>query len=45
MVLLTDGCVNNDREICFMVRDICKNARILTFGIGFYCNWFFLKVQ
>lgn len=46
VVLLTDGCVANEREICkmpaFSKGDL--NTRILTFGIGSFCNWYFLKM-
>lgn len=44
VVLLTDGCVENERKICAMAKDEVKNCRVLTFGIGSYCNWFFLKM-
>lgn len=44
VVLLTDGCVPNEREICQEVSKRCKRTRILTYGIGFYCNWYFLKM-
>lgn len=45
IVLLTDGCVSNEREICrqtFIHRN--NSIRILTLGIGTLCNWFFLKM-
>jgi hypothetical protein len=45
-VLLTDGCVANEREICAPLtskESLLGNSRILTFGIGAYCNWYFLK--
>ncbi|ETO29251.1 hypothetical protein RFI_07874 [Reticulomyxa filosa] len=45
IVLVTDGAVQNEKEIC---NDILEKqhlrTRILTLGIGSYCNWFFLKV-
>lgn len=44
VVLLTDGCVANEREICMYAKGKCKNTRLLTLGIGSYCNWFFLKM-
>eukprot|EP00462_Mataza_sp_D1_P020559 CAMPEP_0175130936 /NCGR_PEP_ID=MMETSP0087-20121206/6267_1 /TAXON_ID=136419 /ORGANISM="Unknown Unknown, Strain D1" /LENGTH=669 /DNA_ID=CAMNT_0016413177 /DNA_START=95 /DNA_END=2105 /DNA_ORIENTATION=- len=44
VVLLTDGCVRDEREICKMVEETCAAVRILTFGIGSYCNMFFLKM-
>jgi hypothetical protein len=43
-VLLTDGCVANEREICHYANGAATRTRILTFGIGIYCNWFFLKL-
>lgn len=44
VVLLTDGCVANERVICRSAQDLVKNTRILTLGVGSYCNWFFLKM-
>jgi len=45
IVLITDGAVANERDIC---RDIEQQkslrTRFLTLGIGSYCNWFFLKM-
>jgi len=32
------------REICKGIRKILGRVRVLTFGIGKYCNWEFLKV-
>ena len=43
VVLLTDGCVANEREICHIAANSVANTRILTFGIGSLANWFFLK--
>ena len=50
LVLITDGAVHNEREICEKVdsRRTKKSGlrtRVLTLGIGSYCNWFFLKVM
>jgi hypothetical protein len=42
--LLTDGAVENDREICRMAVQAAGNTRILTFGIGTFCNWYFLQM-
>lgn len=42
--LITDGCVSNEREIIKEVKVRCKNVRLFTFGIGLYCNWYFLKM-
>jgi len=44
VVLLTDGAVNNEREICRRVGSTAENVRVLTFGIGNHCNWYFLKM-
>jgi hypothetical protein len=43
-VLLTDGCVANEREICTSAQSSVRRTRILTFGIGPFANWFFLKM-
>ena len=32
------------RTICRTAANNCKNTRVLTFGIGTYCNWYFLKM-
>ena len=43
--LITDGSVKNERNICNVVQKrLPKNTRLLTFGIGGFCNVFFLKV-
>ncbi|KAL9235503.1 hypothetical protein vseg_010256 [Gypsophila vaccaria] len=48
--LLTDGAVQNEREICNVVRNYCSSKegssspRISTFGIGSYCNHYFLRM-
>lgn len=44
--LLTDGAVANERDICHMAanKSIAGSARVLTFGIGMYCNWYFLRM-
>jgi hypothetical protein len=42
--LITDGCVQEEREIVKEVSKIAGDVRIITLGIGSYSNWFFLKV-
>ncbi|KAL3737399.1 hypothetical protein ACJRO7_026203 [Eucalyptus globulus] len=47
--LVTDGAVENEREICNKVKDHCSSGlpicpRICTFGIGAYCNNYFLQM-
>merc|ERR1712154_575416 len=45
IVLITDGAVHNEREICEKVEQNKKmRTRFLCLGIGSYCNWFFLKM-
>eukprot|EP01006_Ploeotia_vitrea_P038491 TRINITY_DN66241_c11_g1_i3.p1 TRINITY_DN66241_c11_g1~~TRINITY_DN66241_c11_g1_i3.p1 ORF type:complete len:629 (+),score=275.17 TRINITY_DN66241_c11_g1_i3:638-2524(+) len=44
VVLLTDGCVDNERDICNAAMQKAGDTRVLTFGIGKYCNWFFLRM-
>lgn len=44
VVLLTDGCVQGEATLCGEVDKRVKQTRILTFGIGSYCNWYFLKM-
>ncbi len=39
------SCLHVHSEICRFANAYCKNTRILTFGIGSFCNWFFLKVR
>eukprot|EP00456_Euglypha_rotunda_P021248 TRINITY_DN1829_c0_g1_i2.p1 TRINITY_DN1829_c0_g1~~TRINITY_DN1829_c0_g1_i2.p1 ORF type:complete len:319 (+),score=40.06 TRINITY_DN1829_c0_g1_i2:78-1034(+) len=41
--LLTDGAVKNERDICKWAKTSAGHVRLLTFGIGSYCNWYFLK--
>ncbi|KAI9102876.1 hypothetical protein K1719_023315 [Acacia pycnantha] len=48
--LVTDGAVENEREVCNFVKSyvtsrqsICT-PRICTFGIGLYCNHYFLQM-
>jgi len=44
IVLITDGAVHNEREICEKLeRDKKMRTRFLTLGIGSFCNWYFLK--
>eukprot|EP00497_Spongosphaera_streptacantha_P004234 TRINITY_DN5088_c0_g1_i1.p1 TRINITY_DN5088_c0_g1~~TRINITY_DN5088_c0_g1_i1.p1 ORF type:complete len:188 (-),score=41.54 TRINITY_DN5088_c0_g1_i1:3-566(-) len=44
VVLITDGAVHNERKIVLDARQNAEGARVLTFGIGSYCNWYFLKM-
>jgi len=48
VILVTDGAVRDEREI---VQDVVNKreqekseVRVLTFGIGQHCNWYFLKM-
>ncbi|KAE9605826.1 putative von Willebrand factor, type A [Lupinus albus] len=48
--LVTDGAVNDEREICNFVKNYVTSAqsirtpRLCTFGIGLYCNHYFLQM-
>ncbi|ONK65383.1 uncharacterized protein A4U43_C07F36540 [Asparagus officinalis] len=47
--LVTDGSVEGERDICCAMRDYVTNKgpmapRICTFGIGTYCNHYFLQM-
>ncbi|KAK7265454.1 hypothetical protein RJT34_33074 [Clitoria ternatea] len=47
--LVTDGTVEDERQICAMVKNHMTNGesicpRIYTFGIGSFCNHYFLKM-
>ncbi|XP_062087837.1 uncharacterized protein LOC133794562 isoform X2 [Humulus lupulus] len=47
--LITDGSVEDEREICSIVKGYVTNGdsvcpRICTFGIGLYCNHYFLQM-
>lgn len=45
IVLITDGAVHNEKEICERIEQNKKmRTRFLCLGIGSYCNWFFLKM-
>jgi len=44
VVLVTDGAVSNEHEIVFNTERQSQDIRVLTFGIGRYCNWYFLKM-
>jgi len=44
VILLTDGCVDKEREICRDAQDGRGDIRVLTFGIGRYCNQLFLNM-
>ncbi|KAI4355416.1 hypothetical protein L6164_004192 [Bauhinia variegata] len=46
--LITDGAVENEREICnfvksYVTQSVCT-PRLCTFGIGLYCNHYFLQM-
>ncbi|ETO24317.1 hypothetical protein RFI_12843 [Reticulomyxa filosa] len=45
IMLITDGAVHNEKEICNEIKQKQIRTRFLTLGIGSYCNWFFLKVE
>ncbi|CAA7052474.1 unnamed protein product [Microthlaspi erraticum] len=48
--LVTDGSVENEREICIAMKECCSrndtsiSPRISTFGIGSFCNQYFLQM-
>ncbi|KAG6549238.1 hypothetical protein Mapa_009224 [Marchantia paleacea] len=47
--LITDGAVNDERGICRLMQNALSQGgsaapRISTFGIGHYCNFYFLKM-
>ncbi|KAL2462377.1 inter-alpha-trypsin inhibitor heavy chain-related [Forsythia ovata] len=47
--LITDGTVEDEKDICHamkshLMREGLTNPRICTFGIGSYCNHYFLKM-
>ncbi|CAD5317012.1 unnamed protein product [Arabidopsis thaliana] len=48
--LVTDGSVENEREICHAMKESCSrngksiSPRISTFGIGSFCNHYFLQM-
>lgn len=44
VVLVTDGAVSNEHEIVLSTEKQSQDIRVLTFGIGRYCNWYFLKM-
>jgi hypothetical protein len=44
VVLVTDGAVAGERIICKMAMEQARDTRILTVGIGKFCNWYFLKM-
>ncbi|KAI4329070.1 hypothetical protein L6164_021372 [Bauhinia variegata] len=50
MFLVTDGAVENEREICNFVKNYVTSGqsvfapRLSTFGIGLYCNHYFLQM-
>jgi hypothetical protein len=43
-VLITDGTVTDERAMCNMAAEYADDVRILTFGIGSFCNGFFLRM-
>ncbi|KAF6146751.1 hypothetical protein GIB67_009037 [Kingdonia uniflora] len=47
--LITDGSVEDERQVCGIVKDHMTNRgaicpRVSTFGIGTYCNHYFLQM-
>ncbi|OAY53231.1 uncharacterized protein LOC110613406 [Manihot esculenta] len=47
--LITDGSVEDERDICNFVKESLRNRgsispRLCTFGIGIYCNHYFLQM-
>lgn len=42
--LITDGAVPDEKEVCKWAEANHSNVRVSTFGIGTYCNWFFLRM-
>lgn len=42
--LITDGAVKDEREICTWVKDRRSRVRVLSFGIGVWCNHQFLRM-
>jgi len=44
VVLVTDGAVSNEHDIVISTEKTSQDIRVLTFGIGRYCNWYFLKM-
>lgn len=44
ILLITDGCVTDEKDIVEAVHASIGHVRLLTFGIGTYCNWYFLKM-
>lgn len=43
--LLTDGAVQNEREICQYLEQSRRRTRVMTLGIGQYCNYYFLQMM
>ena len=43
MVVITDGAVKNEHEICNFANSISKRTRVFTLGIGNHCNSYFLR--
>ena len=43
--LITDGCVRDEREICHYLAETRRRTRIMTLGIGEYCNHYFLQMM
>lgn len=43
--LLTDGAVSNEREICQYLQQSRRRTRVMTLGIGEYCNYYFLQMM
>lgn len=43
--LLTDGAVSNEREICQYLQESRRRTRVMTLGIGEFCNYYFLQMM
>eukprot|EP00753_Platysulcus_tardus_P003982 PLAT12511.10.p1 GENE.PLAT12511.10~~PLAT12511.10.p1 ORF type:complete len:832 (+),score=302.97 PLAT12511.10:32-2497(+) len=44
VLMLTDGAVMDEREICDWARKNMRDIRVFNLGIGFYCNSYFLQL-
>jgi len=44
VVLLTDGAVEEEQDICKRAIEAIGNCRVLTFGVGQWCNYQFLRM-
>ena len=43
--LITDGAVRDEREICQYLAESRRRTRVMTLGIGEYCNHYFLQMM